>query len=164
MNTKRNRESRGQYGPRLAGEILHDYLENSNEPLAVAYREHHDEAEAWHANTDLCVNLKTILCSGKRMEIGKNYTGVLRLDSEPIVDEFLCRDPHYTFVESAQSTKVCHRNPYHYQGQHVSCTISPDGKPRLNFKQMKLDADFDKYRYAREVMNEVIQALDLSGL
>ena len=32
-----------QYGPRLIGEILHDYLEKSNEPLAVAYRTHHLE-------------------------------------------------------------------------------------------------------------------------
>ena len=32
-------ESEVQYDPRLAGEILHDYLENSNEPLAVAFRE-----------------------------------------------------------------------------------------------------------------------------
>ncbi len=30
-----------QYGPRLIGEILHDYFEESNEPLAVAYRTHH---------------------------------------------------------------------------------------------------------------------------
>ena len=29
-----------QYGPRLAGEILHDYLENSNEALPIAYRHH----------------------------------------------------------------------------------------------------------------------------
>jgi hypothetical protein len=42
--------------------------------------------------------------------------------------------------------------------------IQPDGKPRLNFKQLKLGADFDKYRFAREVMNEVIQALDIAGL
>ena len=32
--------SKVQYGPRLAGTILHDYLENGNEPLAVAYRQH----------------------------------------------------------------------------------------------------------------------------
>ena len=39
-NIKRTRVGlEQQYGPRLAGEILHDYLENSNEPLAVGYRE-----------------------------------------------------------------------------------------------------------------------------
>jgi len=32
-----------QYGPRLIGEILHDYFENSNEPLAIAYRTHHNK-------------------------------------------------------------------------------------------------------------------------
>jgi len=37
-NTRAGSEK--QYGPRLVGEILHDYLENGNEPLAVAYRQH----------------------------------------------------------------------------------------------------------------------------
>ena len=46
INNKRTRvKSEKQYDPRLAGEILHDYLENSNEPLAVAYREHTTESE-----------------------------------------------------------------------------------------------------------------------
>jgi len=42
-NTRAGSEK--QYGPRLAGEILHDYLENGNEPLAVAYRQHPAEAK-----------------------------------------------------------------------------------------------------------------------
>jgi hypothetical protein len=37
-NTRAGSEK--QYGPRLVGEILHDYLKNGNEPLAVAYRQH----------------------------------------------------------------------------------------------------------------------------
>ena len=41
LHKKRTREgSEAQYGPRTVGEILHDYLENSNSPLARAYRDH----------------------------------------------------------------------------------------------------------------------------
>ena len=45
--------SEAQYGPRLAGEILHDYLNNSNEPMAVAFREQaqDDAHQGWHTNT-----------------------------------------------------------------------------------------------------------------
>ena len=41
MDTKRNRVgSEATHGPRLAGAVLHDYLEKSYEPMAVAYRNH----------------------------------------------------------------------------------------------------------------------------
>ena len=33
----------------------------------------------WHRNTDLGCDLKTILCSDRRMKQGKDYQGVLRL-------------------------------------------------------------------------------------
>ena len=36
--------SEAQYDPRTAGKVLHDYLENSNEPLARAYHEQSEEA------------------------------------------------------------------------------------------------------------------------
>lgn len=42
MNSKKNHERSTQHTPRFVGEILHDYLMNSNEPLAIAYREHHN--------------------------------------------------------------------------------------------------------------------------
>ena len=49
--------SEAQYGPRLAGEILHDYLKNSSEPLACAYREHvasEKEDETTVTNINIC--------------------------------------------------------------------------------------------------------------
>ena len=48
----------------------------------------------WHRNTDLGCDLKTILCSDRRMKQGKDYQGVLRLDDEGTIDEYLSRDPH----------------------------------------------------------------------
>ena len=43
----------------------------------------------WHRNTDLGCDLKTILCSDRRMKQGKDYQGVLRLDDEGTIDEYL---------------------------------------------------------------------------
>jgi hypothetical protein len=150
-----------QYGPRIVGEILHDYLENSNEPLAVAYRECTTESEkqGWHSNTDLGCDLKTILRSDVRMKTGKEYQGVLRLDSEGIVDEFLYRDPHYTFIETAPPT-AGKRNLHLFVGQHITVTRRDDGSLRPNFKPMKVDKDFSVAKYASGVANELLWALE----
>ena len=47
-----------------------------------------------NCNTDLCVDVKTLLRSDRRTRLGKNYTGVLTRDAEE----------HYTFVERQPST------------------------------------------------------------
>ena len=150
-----------QYDPRLAGEVLHDYLENSNEPLAVAYREHTTESEkqGWHTNTDLGCEVKTILRSDVRMKTGKEYQGVLRLDSEGIVDEFLYRDPHYTFIETVPPT-AGKRNLHLFVGEYITITRRDDGSLRPNFKPMKMGADFSVEKYAAGVANELLWALE----
>ena len=150
-----------QHDPRLAGEVLHDYLENSNEPLAVAYREHTTESEkqGWHTNTDLGCEVKTILRSDVRMKTGKEYQGVLRLDSEGIVDEFLYRDPHYTFIETASPT-AGKRNLHLFVGEYITITRRDDGSLRPNFKPMKMGADFSVEKYASGVANELLWALE----
>ena len=158
-NNKRTRAgSEAQYGPRLAGKILHDYLENSNESLAVAYRERHDEADGWHANTDLGCDMKTLLRSDVRMKVGKDYQGVLRLDSEGVVEEYLSRDPHFTFIETLPW--ITKRNPRVFSGKYITITRRADGSLRLNFRPLKVDRDFSVERYALGVSNELLWALE----
>ena len=77
-------------------------LEGFNEP----------RLDGWNPNTDLGCDLKTILRSDRRMQTSKDYQGVLRRDSDADVDEFLCRDAHYTFIEQylrslASAIRVC---------------------------------------------------------
>ena len=50
--------------------------------------------KVWHTNTDLGCDLKTILRSDRKMKVKKDYQGVLRLDDEGTIDEYLSRDPH----------------------------------------------------------------------
>lgn len=151
--------SEEQYGPRTAGEILHNYLENSNEPLAVAYREHQDEADSWHANTELGCNIKTLLRSDKHAKVGKSYPGVLRLDSDAEIEDYLSRDPHYTFVETIPLT-AGKRNPHVFDGEFITVTRRDDGSLRLNFKELKTDAGFKVERFALGVYNEICMALE----
>lgn len=136
-------------GPRLVGEILHDYLENSNEPLAVAYREQSADADGWNRNTDLCMDVKTFLRSDRITKIGKNYSGVLIRDA----------DNHYSFVETIRVSTDGKRNPHVYNGKYISVTRKDNGSYRPNFKPLKVGADFSVEGYAECVKRELIQAL-----
>ena len=112
----------------------------------------------WHTNTDLGCDVKTLLRSDMRMKVGKEYQGVFRLDSEAIVDEFLCRDPHLTFIETVPST-AGKRNPHIFDGNFITVTRRDDGSLRLNFKELKMDAGFKVERYALGVYNEICIAI-----
>ena len=150
--------------PRLLGSIVEEML-HGNSPLAVGYRQYiasleNGEAEehGWHPNTHLGVDVKTLLRSDVRMKVGKEYQGVFRLDLEAIVDEFLCRDPHYTFVETVHQT-AAKRNQHVYNGQFITVTRRDDGSLRLNFKELKMGAGFKVERFALGVYNEICIAI-----
>lgn len=151
--------------PRLLGSIVSEML-HGNSPLAIGYRQYiasqeneEDEEHSWHTNTDLGCNVKTLLRSDKRAKAGKSYPGVLRLDSETKVDEFLCRDPHYTFAETVPLT-AGKRNPHVFNGQYVTITRKDDGSYRPNLKQMpELGAKLSVDNYAFEVYRELRQGL-----
>lgn len=121
--------------------------------------EKYNKEQGWHTNTDLGCEVKTLLRSDVRMKVGKEYLGVFRLDSEAIVDEFLCRDPHYTFVETVHQT-AAKRNQHVYNGQFITVTRRDDGSLRLNFKELKMGAGFKVERFALGVFNEICVALE----
>jgi hypothetical protein len=132
--------SRRMKEPRLVGNIVVEML------------------QGWHRNTELGVDLKTILHRDVRMRIGKGYTGVLRLDSEAVVDEFRCHDPHYTFTETVPPT-AGKRNPHVFDGKYITVTRRDDGSLRLNFKELPKGANFNLERFALGVYNELCLAL-----
>ena len=150
--------------PRLLGSIVEEML-HGNSPLAVGYRQYiasqengEVEEQGWHPNTHLGCDVKTLLRSDECMRIGKAYQGVLRLDSEGIVDEFLCRDPHFTFVETVPQT-AGKRNPHVFDGKYITVTRRDDGSLRLNFKELPKGANFNLERFALGVYNELCLAL-----
>lgn len=113
----------------------------------------------WHTNTDLGCDIKTILHSDRKMKADKSYQGVLKLDQEGTIDEFLSRDPHYTFIETLPWSMK--RNPRVFNGKYISVTRQDDGNLRLNFKQMpKLDTNLSFERYAFGVYLELHKALE----
>ena len=135
--------------PRLVGDILAEML--SSDSLFVKAFRHctasHEDAAAegqaddarsrttvsvvkgWYRNTDLCMDVKTFLRDDRYTKIGKDYTGLLRRDS----------DDHYLFVETEQpASAACKRNPRLFEGKYISVTRRlRDGHVRFNFKELR---------------------------
>ena len=101
------------------------------------------------ANTDLCMDVKTVLHSDSISKIGKDYQGVLTRDT----------DEHYTFIETIPPV-VEKRNPQIFRGKFITVTRKDDGTYRPNFKPMKVGADFNLAQYASGVANELLWALE----
>ena len=114
--------------------------------------------KGWHMNTDLGCNVKTILRHDRKMTVGKGYQGVLCLDSDTVIDDFLYRDPHYTFTETLPWTTK--RNPRIFRGKYISITRRDDGTLRLNFRPMPATGKgFSLERYVTGVAQELVMGL-----
>ena len=103
----------------------------------------------WNRTTELCVDVKTILRSDCISQIGKDYPGVLKRDSED----------HYTFIETIPSTNG-KRNPHVFKGQYITVTRNDDGSLRPNFKPIRVKESFSVEQYAEGVSVEIIRSLE----
>ena len=111
-----------------------------------------------YKNTEFCCDLKTILRRDLGMQTGREYQGVLRRDADADIDEFRCRDAHYTFVETLPWTGK--RNPHVFRGEYITITRKDDGSLHPNFRPVKMDDSFSPERYAIGVSNELLWALE----
>lgn len=142
-NKKYRVGSEAQYGPRTVGEILHDFLENSNEPLAVAFR--HRKA---YANTELCVDLKLLKQKPGRLRVGKCLEGILARDGRE----------HFTFIEEASEMKraaVVSRNPIVYAGACINVHRRDDGSLYPTFRHPQLSTFYTFKDFCREAAEEL---------
>lgn len=161
--------------PRLVGDILSEMF--SSDSLFVKAFRHctasHEDAAAegqaddarsrttvsvvkgWYRNTDLCMDVKTFLRDDRYTKIGKDYTGLLRRDS----------DDHYLFVETEQpASAACKRNPRLFEGKYISVTRRlRDGHIRFNFKEVDFGVGFNPLSFAVGVMREILKALRCLG-
>ncbi len=153
--------SEAQYDPRTIEEIVKDFLEHSNSPFAVAYRQQKarqkaTRTEGLHPNTMMGVNLKTLLLHDTVVKLDKDYRGVLHRDVE--CDEFLY-DEHYTFIETAPQ-KAVKRNPQVFDGHYITITRWADGSLHPHLKHIDIGDGFDVIGYATAVGNELLWALE----
>lgn len=165
-NMKKNSFSRAgseaQYGPRLAGAVLHDYLENSDDALAVAYREHTTDDEednrlfrGYYPDTHLGVDLKVIARKPGRMPVGAYINCLLTRDGEY----------HFEAVETASEMKRTaeQRNPIVYQGTCINVHRKADGTIYPTFNRPGYTADFTFADFCREAAEELRAVAGLVG-
>lgn len=150
--------------PRLISEILKDHFENSNEPLAVAFRRQHpnafgnadaeDDGEGQlfkniHPNTELGVDLKLFTRTLGRMNIGEIRPGAITRDGEN----------HYTFFEDALKKKIdssTKRNPHVLQLDRINVNRKDDGTLYPTFNRPRYSDDFTFQDFCREAAEELL--------
>ena len=149
--------SEAQYGPRLAGAVLHDYLENSDDALAVAFRNQStaDEEKVdddrlfrdFFPDTHLCVDLKVITRKPGRMRVGAYINCMLKRDGED----------HFEAVETAPEKKQTaeQRNPIVYLGTCINLHRKADGTIYPTFNRPGYTADFTFADFCREAAEEL---------
>ena len=152
LKNKRTRVgSEEQYGPRLAGEILHDYLENSNEPLAVAYRER--LFKEFFPDTHPCVNLKLLTREPGRMPVGAYLDGVITRDGED----------HFCFIQNDEEKIMAgtHRNPHIYEGKRINVNRKGDGTLYPTFCRPQYTESLTFSNFCREAAEELLAVAGL---
>lgn len=160
MDTIKKNHAAGQkkqYGPRPVGEILHNYLENSNGPLPVAYREHKAEAEVetdqlfknFFPDTHLNVDLKLVTREQGRIPVGAYLDGAITRDGEN----------HFSFFQNDAEKKrlvVTQRNPHVYLGKRINVNRKDDGTLYPTFNRPRYTKDFSFQDLCREAAEELL--------
>ena len=161
---RKSAESEVQYGPRLAGEILHDYIANSDDDLAVAFRNQSTASEeaqddslfrGLFPDTHLCVDLKIISRRRGRMPVGAYINCMLTRDDED----------HFTAVQSATGLRAAaeQRNPCVYLGCRINVHRKADGSLYPTFNHPHFTGDFTFRDFCREAAEELLAVAGLLG-
>lgn len=135
--------------PRLIGEILNEYLEKSDEPLARAYRER--LFREIFPDTHLCVNVKTYL-RDRVARVGKAYRGVMVRDGKE----------HFSFFQNAFEKKVNPRHPYVYRGRCINVHRSANGSLYPTFNRPRLTDAFTFSDFCQEAAEELLYVARLA--
>lgn len=157
VDTIKKNQTAGQkkhYGPRLVGEILHDYLENSNEPLAAAYRDR--LFKDLFPDTHPCIDLKVLTRQPEHMEIGDMILGTLVRSSE---DQFALIEND---AEKKQ-VKPVRRNPIVFEGGTVNVHRLADGTYRLEFARPRFFKDYTFRDFCLAAAQELLVVARLLG-
>ncbi len=150
--------SEAQYGLRRVGEILRNYLENSNEPLAVAYRRYRaakaveersePDGNFWevYPHTEPCVDLKLFTQRPGPLDVGAFLPGVITRDGEY----------HYAFVQNVVKERLTvRRTPCIYRGAYLNVHRSDDGSMYVTFRRPRRTKNFTFADFCRAAAEEL---------
>jgi hypothetical protein len=101
-------------------------------------------------NTNLCVDLKTVMQHDAHLVEGQPYTGLLTRDG---VD-------HFIFEEACQKRR-CPRNPKLFDGNYCSLVHMQNGKYQIHMKTINASAIEDRNQLAFNVYSELLNAFSI---
>ena len=149
--------------PKVIGEVLNEYFQ-SNEPLAVAFRNWKAKSEAANAaeaggetdrlfrdfypDTHLNVDLKLITREPGRMPVGAYLDGAITRDGED----------HFCFIQNDAEKKVVvtRRNPHVYLGKRINVNRKEDGTLYPTFNRPSYTKDFSFKDFCCEAAEELL--------
>lgn len=103
-------------------------------------------------NTNLCVDLKTILQEDSHLTLGQTYRGVLTRSDEDL----------YLFEEETKSSGCCHRrNPKLYDGRYVSLVHMQNGRYQVHMRTIDAGIVQDRQELAFKVYSELLHAFEI---
>ena len=102
-------------------------------------------------NSNLCVDLKTVMQNDALLVEGQCYSGVLTRDSED----------HYVFEESVNKGGRCPRNPKLFDGNYCSLVHMQNGKYQIHMKTINASAISDRNQLAFNVYSELLTAFSI---
>ena len=105
----------------------------------------------FNRNTELCVDLKTILTSDRKAKQFKDYRGVLTRDGRE----------HFTFLEEAPERKTTKHNPYVYKGYSINVHRRDDGTIYPTFRQPQYTRFYSFRDFCREAAEELLMVVSL---
>ncbi len=128
-----------QHDPRNVGEIQRDILLKSNEPNAVAFRDHmfHD--------TFLDVEMKLAKRTPGRMPLGASLNGTLVRDDEE----------HFLFNEKSHD-RVVHRVPIILSRQYVNVHLDEHGSKYATLRRPRFSDDTEFVDFLISAADELL--------
>lgn len=103
-------------------------------------------------NTNLCVDLKTILQEDSLLNEGQCYRGCLTRDGED----------HFLFEEEAHTSGHRHkRNPKLFDGNYISMVHMQNGKYQCHMKTITASKELDRQDLAFKVYSELLNVLNI---
>ena len=102
-------------------------------------------------NTNLCVDLKTVLQQDTLLAKGVPYNGVLTRDG----------DQHFLFEEAVRHNRHGRRNPKLFAGNYCSLVHMQNGRYQIHMKTINASAITDPSDFAFKVYSELLNAFKI---
>ena len=102
-------------------------------------------------NTNLCVDLKTVLQHDTVLSEGMPYNGVLTRDS----------DDHYLFEEAVRYNRHVRRNPKLFDGNYCSLVHMQNGRYQIHMRTIDASSIDDSRSLAFKVYSELLNIFDI---